>query len=173
MNKGLVFGAETKFFKQEGVITSFVDLDYAGCLDFRKSLTGYIFTAFGTTISWKANLQKVVALSSTEAEYMALIEAIKEALWLFGLVKELKVNQQHISVYCDNQGAMLLSNNQVIHERTKHIDVRLHFVRDILAEGNIIVKKVATEENPTNMITKPLPSSKFEYCLELVGLLKD
>ena len=136
-------------------------------------LTGYIFTAFGTTISWKANLQKVVALSSTKAEYMALTEAIKEALWLFGLIKELKVSQQQINVYCDNQGAMLLSKNQVIHERTKHIDVRLHFICDILNEGNIAVKKVATKDNPTDMITKPFPSSKFEYCLELVGLLED
>ena len=76
-------------------------------------------------------------------------------------------------MYCNNQGAMLLSKNQVIHKRTKHIDVRLHFIHDILAKGNIAVKKVATEENHADMITKPLPSCKFEHCFELVCLLED
>lgn len=70
-------------------IEGFVDFDYAGCLDTRKSLTGYIFTAFGTTINWKANLPKVVALSTTEAEYMALTEAVKEAFWHEGIASVL------------------------------------------------------------------------------------
>ena len=137
----------------------------------RKSLTRYVFTAYGRTISWKASLQNVVALSSTEAEYMALTEAIKEALWLFELVRELKIDQKYISVFSDNQIATQLSKNQVFHERTKHVDIKLHFIRDIVAEETVIVKKVPTEENPADMITKPLPSNKFKYCLELVGVL--
>ena len=75
-------------------------------------------------------------------------------------------------VFCDNQGAIQLSKNQVSHERTKHVDVKVHFIRDIIGKGAVLVKKVATEDNPADMITKPLPSNKFEYCLELVGLLE-
>ena len=72
IGKGLVFGSSKGVWSNEGVITGFVDSDFAGCLDSRKSLTGYVLTTFGTTITWRASLQKVVALSSTEAEYMAL-----------------------------------------------------------------------------------------------------
>ena len=64
-----------------------------------------------------------------------------------------------------------MSKNQVFHERTKHIDIKLHFIRDVIAEGSVVVNKVSTEENPADMITKPLPSSKFNYCLDLVGVM--
>ena len=171
ITKGLVFGGNDRPLQQERVVKGFVDSDFVGYLDTMKSLTGYVFTVYGTTISWKARLQKVVALSSSKAQYMALTEAIKEALWLYQLVRELKTDQQHISVFCDNQGAIQLSKNQGFHERTKHVDIKFHFIRDIVAEGIVIVKKVPTEENPTDKITKPLPSKKFEYCLELVGVL--
>jgi len=80
-------------------------------LDTRKSLTCYVFTAFGTAISRKASLQKVVALSTTEAEYIVLTEAIKEALWLRGIARELKLQDHFITVHCDNQSAIHLSKN--------------------------------------------------------------
>lgn len=171
IDKGLVFGRIRGDSRGE-VITGFVDSDFAGCLDSRKSLTGYVFTAYGTAISWKASLQKVVALSSTEAEYIALTEAVKEAMWLCGLAEELKFGQGRITVFCDNQGALQLSKNQVFHERTKHVDIKLHFIREVVARGSVRVDKVATEDNPADMITKPLPSKKFEYCLDMVGVLK-
>ena len=168
IGKGLLYGGAD--WSKTDAIEGFVDSDYAGCLDTRKSLTGYIFTAFGTAISWKANLQKVVALSTTEAEYIALTEAIKEALWLKGIARELKLQEQIITVHCDNQSAIHLSKNQVYHERTKHVDIKLHFIREIISEGGVHVEKIATEENPSDMITKVLPSSKFYYCLDLIQL---
>ena len=172
VNKGLVFGANGDVACEDEVITGLVDSDFAGCLNTRKSLTGYVFTSFGTSISWKASLQKVVALSSTKAKYMALTEAIKEALWLLGLVRELQISQKQVTMFCDNQGVVQLSKNQVYHERTKHIDIKLHFITDVVNEGKVAVKKVPTEENPADMITKSLPSSKFNYCLELIGVLE-
>ena len=111
LGKGLVFGGHIGSWKDDGIVVGCVDSDFAGCLDSRKSLTGYVFTSYGTAISWKACLQKVVALSSTKVEYMALIEAIREALWFLALVKELKIDEQQISVFCDNQGAIQLSKN--------------------------------------------------------------
>ena len=98
-------------------------------LDRRKSLTGYYFTLFGNVISWKSSLQFVVALSTTEAEFMALTEATKEALCLQGLIGKFGVKQATVPVFSDSQSAIHLSKNQDVHERTKHIDIRLHFIR--------------------------------------------
>ena len=109
-------------------------------------------------------------MSSTETKYIALTEAVKEALWLRGIGRELKLQDHAININCDNQSAIHLSKNQVYHERTKHVDVKLHFVREIIVEGVVFVKKVSTEHNPSDMITKVLPSNKFFYCLDLINL---
>jgi len=170
IGKSLVYGEVEGYQENTVVIEGFVDSDFAGCLDTRKSLTGYVFTAFGTAISCKTSLQKVVALSTIEVEYIALTEAIKEALWLRGIARELKRQDHVITVHCDNQSVIHLSKNQIYHERTKHVDVKLHFMREIIVEGAVFVKKVSTEYNPSDMITKVLPSSKFFYCLDLINL---
>ncbi len=154
---------------RDGVI-GYVDADFAGDLDRRRSLTGYVFTIGGCAISWKATLQTTVALSTTEAEYMAITEACKEAIWLKGLFSELNEDLQINTVFCDSQSAIFLTKDQMFHERTKHIDVRYHFVRDIIARGDIVVSKISTHENPADMMTKSLPITKFEYCLDLVGV---
>ncbi|KAG8501467.1 hypothetical protein CXB51_003773 [Gossypium anomalum] len=154
---------------KDGVI-GYVDTDFAGDLDRRKSLTGYVFTIGGCAISWKATLQTTVALSTTEAEYMAITEACKEAIWLKGLFSELNEDLQISTVFCDSQSAIFLTKDQMFHERTKHIDVRYHFVRDIIARGDIVVRKISTHENPADMMTKSLPITKFEHCLDLVGV---
>ena len=83
-------------------VVGFVDFDYAGDLDKRWSTTGYVFTFAGGPISWKSTLQSTVALSTTEAEYMAITEAIKEAIWLQGLLENLGLAQEHINLYCDS-----------------------------------------------------------------------
>ncbi|KAG8477637.1 hypothetical protein CXB51_031043 [Gossypium anomalum] len=124
---------------KDGVI-GYVDADFAGDLDRRRSLTGYVFTIGGCAISWKATLQTTVALSTTEAEYMAITEACKEAIWLKGLFSELNEDLQISTVFCDSQSAIFLTKDQMFHERTKHIDVRYHFVRDIIASGDICFK---------------------------------
>ncbi|KAG8474748.1 hypothetical protein CXB51_031715 [Gossypium anomalum] len=110
--------------------------------DRRRSLTGYVFTIGGCAISWKATLQTTFALSTTEAEYMAITEACKEAIWLKGLFSELNEDLQISTVFCDSQSAIFLTKDQMFHGRTKHIDVRYHFVRDIIARGDIVVSKI-------------------------------
>ncbi|KAG8484888.1 hypothetical protein CXB51_021392 [Gossypium anomalum] len=151
-------------------VTGYVDTDFVGDLDRRRSLTGYVFTIGGCAISWKATLQTTVALSTTEAEYIAITEACKEAIWLKGLFSELNEDLQISTVFCDCQNAIFLTKDQMFHERTKHIDVRYHFVRDIIARGDIVVSKISTHENPADMMTKSLPITKFEHCLDLVGV---
>jgi hypothetical protein len=151
-------------------VIGYVDLDYASDLDKRRSLTGFVFTLLGCAISWKATLQSTVALSTTEAEYMAAAEAVKEAIWLRGLVSDLGLQQDETIVFCDSQSAIHLTKNQMYHERTKHIDVRYHFLREVVTQGDITVKKIAMTENPADMLTKPLPILKFKHCLGLIGI---
>lgn len=104
---------------------------------------------------------------------MALTKVVKEALWLGGIARELKLQNQVITVYCDNQSAIHLSNNQVYHERTKQVHIKLHFVREVIARGSIIVEKISIDHNPSDMITKLLPSSKFFHYLDLIQLKGD
>ena len=118
----LCFGASNPILK------GYTDSDIAGDLDNRKSTTGYLFTFSGGAISWQSKLQKCVALSTTEAEYIAATEAGKEMIWLKRFLQELGLNQMEYIVYCDSQSAIDLSKNSMYHARTKHIDVRYHWI---------------------------------------------
>jgi hypothetical protein len=151
-------------------VLGYVDSDHAKDIDNRRSVTGYVFTLDGCAISWRAHLQPTVALSTTEAEYMAVSEAVKEAVWLKGLFSELSENLKVEEVFCDNQGAVLLSKDRMFHDRTKHIDIRHHYIREVVARGDLKVVKINTNDNAADMLTKPLPVAKFNLCLDLVGV---
>ena len=166
-NVGLVFGTN---HGNHVDVTGFVDSDYAKDPDKGRSITGYAFLVQGCVVSWKATLQHVVALSTTEAEYMALTEAVKEAIWLRGLLEELGVELNTVAVNCDNQGAIHLSRNHAFHERTKHINVRYHFIREVLEAKTVEVLKVGTEHNAADALTKVVPGLKFQHCLELLSV---
>ncbi|KAJ4701136.1 Retrovirus-related Pol polyprotein from transposon TNT 1-94 [Melia azedarach] len=159
---GLIYRGDTQC-----LVTGFSDSDYAGDVDSRRSMTGYVFTLGSSVVSWKATLQPTVTLSTTEAEYMALTEAAKEGIWLKGLVSDLGLYHDQAIVYCDSLSAICLAKDQVHHERTKHIDVRYHFLR---SEKRIKVNKVGTADNPADMFTKPVPHSKFQHCLDLLNV---
>ena len=132
-------------------------------------MSRYVFTLFGTTVSWKSNLQSIVALSTTEAEYNALAKGVKEGIWLKGMLHELGIEQETIQIHCDSQSAIHLANHQMYHTRTKHIDIKLHFIREVVESGVIKIVKIASKDNPANMLTKSLPRDKFKKCLGLVG----
>nr|GEY42872.1 retrovirus-related Pol polyprotein from transposon TNT 1-94 [Tanacetum cinerariifolium] len=128
----------------------FVDSDYAKDPDKGRSITGYAFLVQGCVVTWKATLQHVVALSTTEAEYMALTEAVKEAIWLKGLLEELGVELNKVTVNCDNQGAIHLS--------------------EVLKAKTVEVLKVGTEHNAADALTKVVPGHKLQHCLELLSV---
>ncbi|XP_073271570.1 secreted RxLR effector protein 161-like [Primulina huaijiensis] len=150
-------------------IIGYCDSDFAADLDKRRSLSGYVFTFGGNVVSWKSSLQHVVALSTTEAEYISLTEAVKEPLWIKGFVGEIGFEQNYATIFCDLQSAIHLSKNAVFHEKTKHVDVRLHFVRDIITRQLVSVRKIDTKVNPADVLTKIIPVSKLKDAL---GLLK-
>jgi len=118
--------------KQE--CTCYVDSDYAGDLDKRRSTTRYVFTLSQAPMSWHCTLQCTIALSTTKAEYMALTETVNEVIWFQSLMDDLGIEQGFLRVHCDSMSAIYLAKNQVYHARTKHIDVKYHFVWDVKIE---------------------------------------
>nr|GEU42455.1 retrovirus-related Pol polyprotein from transposon TNT 1-94 [Tanacetum cinerariifolium] len=167
VNVGLIYGTNRGNHKD---VTCFLDSDYAKDPDKGRSITGYAFLVHGCVVSCKAMLQHVVALLTTEAEYMALTEAVKEAIWLRELLEELGVELNRVIVNCDNQGAIHLSRNHVFHERTKHINVRYHFIREVLEAKTVEFLKVGTEHNVADALTKVVHGHKLQHCLELLSV---
>ena len=109
--------------------------------------------------------KKAENLSTTESEYIDITEAMKKALWLKGVVSELRFLKQPIVVYSDSQSAIQVCKNPVFHDRTKHIDVRFHFIRDVVEKGEVLLEKIHTDSNPADMGTKCLSVEKMLSCI--------
>nr|GEY68495.1 retrovirus-related Pol polyprotein from transposon TNT 1-94 [Tanacetum cinerariifolium] len=136
------------FSRKEVVLEGFSNSDYEGCLDSGKSTTCYVFTVGGITVSWMSRIQKRVAMSTTKAEYMAIAEAGKELVWLKNFLKELDRAQTECVLFRDNQSAIHLAKNPVFHGRTKHIKIRYHYIRELVSEGKLSLKKILGAKNP-------------------------
>jgi hypothetical protein len=116
-------------------------------------------------VSWKSFLQATVAISAIVAMYMAIAEATEEALWLKGLYSNLSGVKSCITIYCDGQSAIYVTKDQMLMERTKHIDICYHlFLCDIIEQGLVKVCKISIHDNLADMMTKHVPIAKFELC---------
>ena len=143
-------------------ITSFGDASYADCKDTRKSSTGDINTLGGSLISWRAQKTKTICLSSTEAEYIALTEMCKEQKFLIMLLEEVFSVELPCLIYGDNKAATYLAKNLHVSSRTKHIDIRKHYVRDHLKQGKGEILKIDSEDNFADILTKNVSVKVFE-----------
>ena len=150
----------------------FVDLDFAGALDKRRSTSCYVFTLVGGAISWMSKLQEMIALSTTEAKYIDASHACKGEIWLRGMLREIGRLQNSVSVFCDSQSAIHLDTNHVYHSKTNYIDVKYHFVRTFIGEGGVYLKKVHTQENCADMFIKPILLEKIRWCVASLSLKK-
>ena len=136
--------------------------DYAGDIGDRKSTTGYCSYINNNIISWCTKKQATVALSSTEAEYMAIGEIAKEVMWLRMILEEMNVKVKRPTIiYVDNQSAKKISENDTEHDRTKHIDVRHYFNRDLIANGEVKLEWISTHNQLADIFTKPLGVPAF------------
>ena len=160
---GLTF---TKSLSPLTLLKGFCDSDWGASIADRRSLTGYNFqlSQHGPLISWKSRKQPTVALSTCEAEYIALANAVQEAKFLMQLCLDMKVGikEGKSLIMIDNQGAMNLAKNPVQHQRSKHIDIKYHFIRSEIQEGRISLEYIPTEENVADLFTKPASRVKLE-----------
>lgn len=160
------------YVKNDSDIVGFVDADWASDTVDRRSYTGFCFIYSGCIVSHECKKQQTVALSSTEAEYMAICEASKEAIFLKNLLHELvNRNDGPILLYNDNQSAQKLSENCMYHKRSKHIDVRFHFIREAVENKLVKIKYLNTTEMPADLFTKSLCKVKHNNFVKKIGVV--
>ena len=158
---------------KEPRLIGYCDSDYAGDLDDKKSTSGYIFLLGSKPIAWNCSKQKVVALSSCEAEYISSTSAVCKGVWISRFMHELiEEFIKNFDLCIDNKSAIEISQNPVYHEGTKHIEVRYHFIRNCVEEDKVKVKYIQTEDQLTDLFTKPLRITKFLEFREKIGLVK-
>ena len=167
LDLGITFTADS-----ENDLVGYTDSDYAGLLDGRKSTGGYIFMLSGGPLSHQSKLQSTVALSSTEAEYMATTEAGKEALWVSRFLACLgfRLPSQPVDLRADNKGAISLTENPEFHRKTKHIEVRWHWIREKVERKEIAISYIPTKEMRADGLTKALSPKMFKDFRKMIGM---
>jgi hypothetical protein len=167
INNGIIFKTKSELnknghYKNEITLRSYADADFATDIETRKSNTGYINFIAGSCISWRAKRQKCIATSTAEAEYIAVYEVAKEIVWLRLLLKELGFEQKGPTLINeDNTATIAISEKEYNHARTKHIDIKYHYVKDLVKKEIIKLTWVKTTEQIADIFTKPLDKIKF------------
>lgn len=154
-------------------LIGYSDSDLAGDVDDRKSTTGVVFFLNSGIITWTSQKQKVVALSSCEAEYIAVATAACQGVWLSRLLGELTSELPAMVRLCvDNKSAIALSKNPVHHDRSKHIDTRFHYIQECINDGKVEVDHVGTDGQLADILTKALGHVKFIEMRQKIGIVK-
>lgn len=154
-------------------MSGFSDSDLAGNLEDRKSTGGMAFYLNESLITWVSQKQRCVALSSCEAEFMAATAAACQGVWLRKLLSQITdAKPGPVIMYIDNKSAIDLAKNPVFHGRSKHIDIRYHFIRECVEIGEIIIRHVRSEEQRAYILTKAMGAVKFERMRDLLGMKK-
>jgi hypothetical protein len=165
---GLCFDAD----RAEDLL-GYADADFAGDLDERKSTSGYVFTMCGGPVAWSSRLQRSISQSTTEAEFVSLNEATREAVWLKRILNEIdSTYTKPVQIRCDNQGAIRLVHNPENHQRTKHIEVKFLYVREQQQNGSVDVVYVGTKDQLADGLTKGLPRPRFEELWSQLGVIE-
>jgi hypothetical protein len=161
----LTFGGSTQV-----LLEGYCDADW-GSQPHRHSISGFSFHYGQGAISWSSKKQNIIALLSTEAEYIAETHAAKEAIWLQTFINEVVgTDKNPLTMMADNQGAIALAKDNKFHSRTKHIDLHYHFVHEAVEKGKITVQYIPTSENVADIFTKALPKLKFTKFVGKLGL---
>ncbi|GJS18081.1 hypothetical protein Tco_0412553 [Tanacetum coccineum] len=165
INMGLWYSKDTGMS-----LTAYADADHAGCQDTRRSTSGSAQFLGDKLVSWSSKKQKSTAISSTEAEYIALSGCCAQILWMRSQLTDYGFQFNKIPLYCDNKSVIALCCNNVQHSRAKHIDVRYHFIKEQVENGIVELYFVRTEYQLADIFTKPLPRERFNFLIEKLGM---
>lgn len=153
------------------ILSGYSDSDLAGNIEDRRSTGGMAFYLDESLITWVSQKQRCVALSSCEAEFMAATAAACQGVWLKNFLGQITGGKHGpVIIYVDNKSAIDLAKNPVFHRRSKHIDIRYHFIRECVERGEIVIKHISTEEQRADVLTKALSTVKFERMRALLGM---
>ena len=164
-NYALVFDGATGYG-----LEAYTDSDWGTDPTSRRSTTGYYLTLANGIFSWVSRTQKTIALSSTEAEYMALSDCSRQVVWIKQLLQEIGINLGPIPICGDNQGSIFMANNPITEKRSKHIDIRYHYIREVVAEKKVELFFIPGDDNPADLFTKNLGHVKFLKFRPFLGL---
>ena len=158
------------FRRRNGVqIEVYTDADWAENFGDRRSTSGYCTFVGGNLVTWRSKKQSVVARSSAEAEFRSLAQGICEAIWIKRILEELEIPISNpTKIYCDNKAAVSIAHNPVLHDRTKHIEVDKHFIKEKIEAGTICLPYIPTAQQVADILTKGLSTKQFKF---LVGKL--
>ncbi|GJV30324.1 retrovirus-related pol polyprotein from transposon TNT 1-94 [Tanacetum coccineum] len=165
INMGLWYSKDTDMS-----LTAYADADHAGCQDTRRSTSGSAQFLGDKLVSWSSKKQKSTAISSTEAEYIALSGCCSQILWMRSQLTDYGFKFNKIPLYCDNKSAIALCCNNVQHSRAKHIDIRYHFIKEQVENGIVELYFVRTEYQLADIFTKPLPRERFNFLIDKLGM---
>ncbi|PNX67846.1 putative copia-type protein, partial [Trifolium pratense] len=153
-------------------IEIFTDADWAGSVTDRRSTSGYCTFVWGNLVTWRSKKQPVVSRSSAEAEFRALSQGICEGIWIKRVLDEIGIlNFDPIKVLCDNQSAISIAKNPVHHDRTKHVEIDRHFIKENIENGTISLQYTPTSQQTADILTKAVPRKTFENLTSKLGLL--
>jgi hypothetical protein len=144
-------------------LCGYSDADFAGCLLERKSISWTCQFLVTSLVSWSSRKQSNVALSTTEAEYVAVASCCSHLLWMMATLRDFGLDFHHLPLLCDSMSAISVAKNLVLHSRTKHIDVRFHFLRDHYEKGDIELRYIDTTRQLADILTKPLDQKTFVH----------
>lgn len=165
-NLGLWYPRHTNFD-----LVGYSDADFAACTIDRKSTSGTCHFLGSRLVSWACKKQASVSTSTTEAEYIAAGSCCAQILWIKQQLEDYNVQIVQTPIYCDNTSAISVSHNPVMHSKTKHIDIRYHFLKDHVEKGNILLQYISTELQLADILTKALDSSRFAFLRGELGMI--
>ena len=166
MDLGLWYPKDTGF-----ELTAFSDADHAGCKLDRKSTSGTVQFLGDKLVSWSSKKQNCVSTSTAEAEYVAAASCCSQVIWMRTQLSDYGFSLNKIPIYCDSRSAIAISCNPVQHTKTKHIDVRYHFIKDHVEKGTVELYFVSTDFQIADLLTKPLDDKRFQFLVSKLGML--
>eukprot|EP00253_Pinus_taeda_P031343 PITA_31343 len=166
-NFGLWYPRDTNL-----TLHAYIDVDWAGSVDHRKSTSGGSFYMGSRLVSWFNKKQSSIALSIAKTEYVAVASCCTQLLWMMQTLQDIQITcTPPISILCDNTSAISISKNLVMHSKTKHIPIKYHFLREQVLEQKVILEYVPSKEQVVDIFTKPLPRETFEYLKQKLGVV--